>query len=562
MTANKTTEILQQQIDKLNQEQTETKWNEKDKKLFEKFLGLVHDDPFRIFYADGSEVHRILELVYPDSVKGRIEELYRIKYIYDGFLKFGDVVKPQIEIERPNLETLIKDISDHYLEVYRNQHKVKENRIKKCRMILEKTNRNHYITMDDCSLVLDIADHSERTLDEKVLVLSEILKNNNSAIGELLKAETMKKIVKTEKNSKRVKEEELEPKISMKEESPIVSMIEPAIEEEEIPEPIVPMIEEEETGDYVVDDFYEEFPKEKITKTDIPEIDELMEMPTTKREEKEVQLPRKEEFEEYSEEDNIVMEDTSLEEEESYIEQYLHALEEIDPTDISTIHYALPKCHMPNFTEIMNSLIETLEKQIAQIKEEEQNSEVKRVRVLREELGRAQQLLKTIVNYLDKQEKKDNEKKERIVEGEEIQLLLLENEAGESLIERDFRKQLEESQYGIAMELLRNIERFSDLNFRAKAKSSAVSGILEITEGGVHVFFEPFAENTYIVIALLAEKNGYSSWVQDKLRLRHCLFQKQEKEMQRRWNQHGTRNTMLLGSETAYLEMQDMAEKR
>ena len=28
------------------------------KKLFEKFLELVHDDPFRIFYADGGEVRR------------------------------------------------------------------------------------------------------------------------------------------------------------------------------------------------------------------------------------------------------------------------------------------------------------------------------------------------------------------------------------------------------------------------------------------------------------------------------------------------------------------------
>ena len=287
-----------------------------------------------------------------------------------------------------------------------------------------------------------------------------------------------------------------------------------------------------------------------------------MEMPTLKKESR-LERQKKEEIEEYEEKESTpIIEETLLDEEESYIEQYLHALEEIDPTDISTIHYALPKCHMPNFNEIMNSLIDTLEKQITQIKEEEQNSEVKRVRVLREELGRAQQLLKTIVNYLDKQEKKESEKKERIVEGEDIQLLLLENESGESLIERDFRKQLEESQYGIAMELLRNIEQFSNLNFRAKAKPSAVSGILEITEGGVHVFFEPFAENTYIVIAILAEKNGYSSWVQDKLRLRHCLFQKQEKEMQRRWNQHGTRNTMLLGSETAYLEMQDMAEKR
>ncbi len=562
MTASKTTEILQQQIDKLNQEQTETKWNEKDKKLFEKFLGLVHDDPFRIFYADGSEVHRILELVYPDSVKGRIEELYRIKYIYDGFLKFGDVVKPQIEIERPNLETLIKDISDHYLEVYRNQHKVKENRIKRCRIILEKTNRNHYITMDDCSLVLDLANHSERTMDEKILILTEVLKNNNSAIGELLKAGATKK-VRVEKTAKKEEKKETKKEENRTDDAPIVSMIEPGIEdfeEDEIPEEIIPMVEDIEEKEELYEEVEPELEAEN--EAEVSEIDELMEMPTLKKESR-LERQKKEEIEEYEEKESTpIIEETLLDEEESYIEQYLHALEEIDPTDISTIHYALPKCHMPNFNEIMNSLIDTLEKQITQIKEEEQNSEVKRVRVLREELGRAQQLLKTFVNYLDKQEKKESEKKERIVEGEDIQLLLLENESGESLIERDFRKQLEESQYGIAMELLRNIEQFSNLNFRAKAKPSAVSGILEITEGGVHVFFEPFAENTYIVIAILAEKNGYSSWVQDKLRLRHCLFQKQEKEMQRRWNQHGTRNTMLLGSETAYLEMQDMAEKR
>ena len=96
MTANKTEEILQQQINKLSQEQTETKWNEKDKKLFEKFLELVHDDPFRIFYADGGEVHRILELVYPESVKVRIEELFRIKYVYDGFLKYGGVERDSV----------------------------------------------------------------------------------------------------------------------------------------------------------------------------------------------------------------------------------------------------------------------------------------------------------------------------------------------------------------------------------------------------------------------------------------------------------------------------------
>lgn len=217
---------------------------------------------------------------------------------------------------------------------------------------------------------------------------------------------------------------------------------------------------------------------------------------------------------------------------------------------------------MPNFSEIMNSLIEELKEQIADIKEKEQDSDLKTVRVLKEELGRAQQLLKTMSNYLEKNENKEEEKKEKIVEGEEIQLLLLETEDGDSLIEKDFKKQLNESQYGIAMRLLQTLEQFGDPAYRLKAKQSAVQGIMELSEQGVHVFFEPFAENTYIVIALLAEKNGYSSWVEDKLRLRHCLFQRQEKGMQRRWNQHGTRNTMLLGSEAAYLDMQDMAEKR
>ena len=138
----------------------------------------------------------------------------------------------------------------------------------------------------------------------------------------------------------------------------------------------------------------------------------------------------------------------------------------------------------------------------------------------------------------------------------------METEDGDSLIEKDFKKQLNESQYKIAMDLLQCLEQFSDPSIRMKAVSSPISGILELSKDGVHIFFEPFAENTYIVIALLAEKNGYSSWVEDKLRLRHCLFQRQEKGMLRRWNQHGTRNTMLLGSEAAYLDMQDMAEKR
>ena len=520
MTANKTEEILQQQINKLSQEQTETKWNEKDKKLFEKFLELVHDDPFRIFYADGGEVHRILELVYPESVKVRIEELFRIKYVYDGFLKYGEVVKPQIEIERTNLETLIKDISDHYLDVYRKRKKVKENAIRDCRTILEKSNKNRYITMEDCSLLLDLASRTDRSLDEKVLLLTEVLENNNVAIQDLLKLKITQKPLKREepKEISFEEPEEVEMEVMMPEaedDVPVISMIEP---------------------DDIENDEVEEFYKEEPDYVSMKEID----------------------FEELEEEQPEEVE----EQKESYIELYLHALEEIDPTDIPAIHSALPNCHMPNFSEIMNSLIVELKEQIADIKEKEQDSDLKTVRVLKEELGRAQQLLKTMSNYLEKNESKEEEKKEKIVEGEEIQLLLLETEDGDSLIEKDFKKQLDESQYGIAMGLLQTLEQFGDPAYRLKAKQSPIPGIMELTEKGVHIFFEPFAENTYIVIALLAEKNGYSSWVADKLRLRHCLFQRQEKGMQRRWNQHGTRNTMLLGSEAAYLDMQDMAEKR
>lgn len=541
MTANKTTEILQQQIDKLNQEQTETKWNEKDKKLFEKFLELVHDDPFRIFYADGGEVHRILELVYPASVKGRIEELFRIKYVYDGFLKYGEVVKPQIEAERPNLEILIKDISDYYLDVYRKQKKVKENAIKYCRSVLEKSNKRHYITMDDCSLLLELAERSDRTINEKVLLLMEVLENNNAAIQELLKLKIMKKTnkktpVRVEMDTEDVVVEPIVP-----EESPMIDMIEP--EEDPIPKMLGDdlLLEAEEIMVDSVESF-EETPVSEIVETTLEYEDPSVEEEVPKKE--------KASMEAYH---NRV---------ESYIELYLHALGEIDPTDISAIHSALPNCHMPNFYEIMTSLIEALKQHILKIKEEEQNSEVKRVRILRDELAKAQQLLKTMTNYLEKQEKKEEEKKEKIVEGEEIQLLLLETEDGDSLIEKDFKKQLNESQYKIAMDLLQCLEQFSDPSIRMKAVSSPISGILELSKDGVHIFFEPFAENTYIVIALLAEKNGYSSWVEDKLRLRHCLFQRQEKGMLRRWNQHGTRNTMLLGSEAAYLDMQDMAEKR
>ena len=194
MAINKTIEILQQQIDRLNQEQTENKWNEKDKKLFEKFLGLVHDDPFRIFYADGGEVHRILELVYPETVKEKIEELFRIKYIYDGYLKYGDVVKPQIEVERPNLEILIKDISDHYLEVYRKQKKEKENALRQCRTVLDKMNKQLYITMEDCELILSLADTNEQKVEDKVVMLSEVLANNNSAIQAMFKKKTKNKV--------------------------------------------------------------------------------------------------------------------------------------------------------------------------------------------------------------------------------------------------------------------------------------------------------------------------------------------------------------------------------
>ncbi len=546
MTANKTEEILQQQINKLSQEQTETKWNEKDKKLFEKFLELVHDDPFRIFYADGGEVHRILELVYPESVKVRIEELFRIKYVYDGFLKYGEVVKPQIEIERPNLETLIKDISDHYLDVYRKRKKVKENAIRDCRTILEKSNKNRYITMEDCSLLLDLASRTDRSLDEKVLLLTEVLENNNVAIQDLLKLKITQKPLKRE-----------EPKEISFEEPEEVEM-EVMMPEAEDDVPVISMIEPDDIENDEVEEFYKEEPDYvSMKEIDFEELEE--EQPEEVEEQIETyDAPEREE----EPEENVESAFPSEERKESYIELYLHALEEIDPTDIPAIHSALPNCHMPNFSEIMNSLIVELKEQIADIKEKEQDSDLKTVRVLKEELGRAQQLLKTMSNYLEKNESKEEEKKEKIVEGEEIQLLLLETEDGDSLIEKDFKKQLDESQYGIAMGLLQTLEQFGDPAYRLKAKQSPIPGIMELTEKGVHIFFEPFAENTYIVIALLAEKNGYSSWVADKLRLRHCLFQRQEKGMQRRWNQHGTRNTMLLGSEAAYLDMQDMAEKR
>ena len=546
MTANKTEEILQQQINKLSQEQTETKWNEKDKKLFEKFLELVHDDPFRIFYADGGEVHRILELVYPESVKVRIEELFRIKYVYDGFLKYGEVVKPQIEIERPNLETLIKDISDHYLDVYRKRKKVKENAIRDCRAILEKSNKNRYITMDDCSLLLDLANRTDRTLNEKVLLLTEVLENNNIAIQDLLKLKITQKPLKRE-----------EPKEISFEEPEEVEM-ETMLPEEEVP--IISMIEPDDEETDEVEEFYKEEPDYvKVKEIAFEEPEEEQEESLVEIEEQTESYEEPDEVEEFKEE----MREASIERgKESYIELYLHALEEIDSTDIPAIHSALPNCHMPNFSEIMNSLIAELKEQIADIKEKEQDSDLKTVRLLKEELGKAQQLLKTMSNYLEKNETKEEEKKEKIVEGEEIQLLLLETEDGDSLIEKDFKKQLDESQYGIAMGLLQTLEQFGDPAYRLKAKQSPIPGIMELTEKGVHIFFEPFAENTYIVIALLAEKNGYSSWVEDKLRLRHCLFQRQEKGMQRRWNQHGTRNTMLLGSEAAYLDMQDMAEKR
>lgn len=552
MTANKTTEILQQQINKLNQEQTETKWNEKDKKLFEKFLELVHDDPFRIFYADGGEVHRILELVYPESVKVRIEELFRIKYVYDGFLKYGEVVKPQIEIERPNLETLIKDISDHYLDVYRKRKKVKENAIKNCRAVLEKSNKNQYITMEDCSLLLDLSDRTDGSIDEKVLLLTEVLENNNVAIQELLKLKMTQKTPKRREPKEISFEEEDEEPVVMEaivpeaeEEVPVVSMIEPD-----------DIVESDEVADFYKDEpdyvemeeiSFEEEPEEVVEST-VADVYESIE--------------DDEESEEEIQSSELLAEPEVNSVKESYIELYLHALEEIDSTDIPAIHSALPNCHMPNFSEIMNSLIIELKEQIADIKEREQDSDLKTVRALKEELGKAQQLLKTMSNYLEKNENKEEEKKEKIVEGEEIQLLLLETEDGDSLIEKDFKKQLNESQYGIAMGLLQTLEQFGDPAYRLKAKQSPIPGIMELTEKGVHIFFEPFAENTYIVIALLAEKNGYSSWVEDKLRLRHCLFQRQEKGMQRRWNQHGTRNTMLLGSEAAYLDMQDMAEKR
>lgn len=541
MAINKTIEILQQQIDRLNQEQTENKWNEKDKKLFEKFLGLVHDDPFRIFYADGGEVHRILELVYPETVKEKIEELFRIKYIYDGYLKYGDVVKPQIEVERPNLEILIKDISDHYLEVYRKQKKEKENALRQCRTVLDKMNKQLYITMEDCELILSLADTNEQKVEDKVVMLSEVLENNNSAIQAMLKKKTKNKVAVEDAT---VKEAPKVVKEKVVEETPIVPEV----------QPIIPMIEPKAE---ITVESKEEIPLEKKDESK-PEENEILKQDQPVEE-------SKEEIEMEVAEEPIVEETEHAPEEsceENYLEQYIKALEEIDPNDIPAIHYALPKYHMPNFKEIMELLVKAIKEQIEKIKAEEQTSEVKKVRVLREEISRAQQLLKTITAYMEKQEKAENVSKEKIVDGEEIQLLLLENEEGESLIEKDFQKQLRKEQYGIAMELFRCLERFSDPMIRKKAKPTSVPGIQELTEAGVHIFFEPFAENTYIVIALLAEKNGYLSWLEDKLRLRHGLFQKQEKGMQRRWNQHGTRNTMLLGSETAYLEMQDMAEKR
>lgn len=531
MTANKTTEILQRQIDKLNQEQTETKWNEKDKKLFEKFLGLVHDDPFRIFYADGGEVHRILELVYPNAVKEEISELFRIKYVYDGFLKYGEVVKPQIEKERPNLETLIKDISDHYLEVYRKQKKVKENAIKQCRIVLEKMNKQRYVTLDDCSLLLGLA--SNRSIDERVDLLSEILENNNSAIQELLKMKIVRK----------PKKEETEDELEVTKRLDIPNVIMEA-DPEEKPKVVKKKVE--------VEPEIELEPEPEID----PELDFEFEP-----EEPDLEI-EPEEVEESKVEQNTLEETTEEVSVENYTEQYLHALKEIDPTDTLLIQRTLPKPYMPNFNEIMKSLITTLKQYILEVKEEEQNSGAKRVRELREELGKTQQLLKVMVAYLEKNEAGSIENKEKLVEGEAIQLLLLENEEGDSLVENDFKRQLDPSQYKIAMELLYDLEQFSDPEVRSKAKVSPIVGILELSKSGVHVFFEPFAENTYIVIAILAEKNGYRTWVEDKLRLRHGLFQRQEKGMQKRWNQHGTRNTMLLGSETAYLEMQDMAEKR
>lgn len=558
MAANKTIEILQLQIDRLNQEQTENKWNERDKKLFEKFLGLVHDDPFRIFYADGEEVHRILELVYPETVKEKIEELFRIKYIYDGFLKYGEVVKPQIEVERPNLEILIKDISDHYLEVYRKRKKEKENALKRSRLVLEKVNKQHYITMEDCSLLLELMDDYEKTMEEKVLVLAEILENNNLAMQELLKLKTSKKGHK----------ESVKPKVEKTEEQVVVEpvKVDEQIEVEDTPVvPIIPMIEPDITSDFV------EPVLEPTEEKEIPSVIEKEEEPEVSFEEaKEEPIVETQEKLENAEEQTIEGTNENqipkVEEpgmvEESYIEQYVKALEGIDMTDLPAIHSVLPKYHMPNFKEIMDLLRETVQVQIDQIKEEEQQSDGKRVRVLRDELSKAQQLLKILNTYAEKQGKSENTLNEKIVDGEEIQLLLLENDEGDSLIERDFKKQLSSEQYGIAMELLRCLEQFSDPQVRAKAVATTIPGIQELSNAGVHIFFEPFAENTYIVIALLAEKNGYASWIEDKLRLRHGLFQKQAKGMQRRWNQHGTRNTMLLGSETAYLEMQDMAEKR
>lgn len=528
MTMSKTLEILQQQIDRLNQEQTETKWNERDKKLLEKFLGLVHDDPFRIFYADGDEVHRILELVYPEVVKEKIEELFRIKYIYDGFLKYGEVVKPQIEVERPNLEVLIKDISDHYLEIYIKQKKAIEDALKQARLILEKLNKKHYITMEDATTVLQFTEQAEMSMEDKVLVLTEILSCNNKAIQSMLKSKLVKKTTRPEM----VEKENVVEQEEIIEKEPVVG---------EVKEEIIP--KKEEIQEEVVEKTEPSIEEEKIEATlesKHEEIEESVENTIEEKNEKrESYVPRS-----------------------SYTEPYLQALLEIDPTDLPTIHYVLPKPHKPNFEEIMNQLMDQLKTNIVKIKEEEQNSDAKQVRQLREELGRSQQLLKTLESYMERQEKNLSPVKEKIVEGEDIQLLLLENETGDSLIENDFKKQLDPEQYPVALNLLKTLEQFSDPKVHAKAIQTSIPGIRELSDSKVHVFFEPFAENTYIVIAILAEKNGYQTWLEDKLRLRHGVFQKQEKAMTRRWNQHGTRNTMLLGSEAAYLEMQDMAEKR
>lgn len=571
MTGNKTIEVLQLQIDKLNQEQTENKWNEKDKKLLEKFLGLVHDDPFRIFYADGEEVRRILEMVYPESEKGRIEELFRIKYIYDGFLKYGDVVKPQIEVERPNLEILIKDISDYYLEVYRKRKKVKENVLKQCRMALDKINKQQYLGPEECGLIIELANHYEKSVEEKVQILQEILENNNVAMQELLK---IKKAKKNQKNVVKDEEKEQPKEIAQKNFEDEDDIVEEFEVESDLEKTMVPIelelaeVNEFESEENVVniEDEIEEFLNEEEN-LDTNDIDvELKESEQDKEDFSTESLDEvnSNENENQNEETsaNLEIENSISEIESSYIEQYVKALEEIDLTDVPAIHSVLPKYHMPNFNEIMSLLIATIENQIKTIKEEEEQSDGKKVRVLREKLSKSQQLLKVLNSYVEKQEKSDSLNEEKIVDGETIRLLLLETEDGDCLIESDFKKQLKKNQYGVAMELLRCLEQFSDPSIRLKAKNTNVSGIQELEKDGVHIFFEPFAENTYIVIALLAEKNGYDLWVEDKIRLRHGLFLKQAKGMQRRWNQHGTRNTMLLGSETAYLEMQDMAEKR